>query len=115
MVVLVVLLVEVVVVVVVVVAPKMVVVVGPMLWTRMVPGSDMAPGPGSLKIEFANPSAVGGMQNTEASVVFAGIPGVMGPAGEPFSVMVRHVLLPAPLKQPTACAVWPGRRCRSAR
>jgi hypothetical protein len=37
------------------------------------------------------------MQNTEASVAFAGTPGVIGPAGTPFSVMVRQALRP---KQP---------------
>src|SRR4029453_1677284 len=37
-------------------------------------------------------------------------PGVIGPAGEPFSMMVRQVLLPAPLKQPIAFETWPGQK-----
>jgi hypothetical protein len=75
--------------------------------TRKVPGRAVAPGPGSLAVEFTSPSVVAGMQNTAASVVFAGVPNVMGPAGEPFSMMVRQVPLPVPLKQPIAFEAWP--------
>src|SRR5262245_11947814 len=62
-----------------------------------VPGRDTAPGPGRLAEEFTTPLAVAAMQKTDARVASAGTPGVIGPAGAPFSVIFRHVDLP---KQP---------------
>src|SRR5262249_51341487 len=47
------------------------------------------------------------MQNTEASVPVAGVPGLTGPAGVPLSLIVRQAVLP---KQPTCAAVWPGQK-----
>ena len=75
--------------------------------SRKVPGSDTAPGPGRLAEPSTSPLPVAAMQNTEASVTLAGVPGVMGPAGVPFSVMVRQVSLP---KQPAWSGPWPGHR-----
>src|SRR5262245_9566330 len=62
-----------------------------------VPGSDTAPGPGRLADEFTTPFWVASMQKTDARVALAGTPGVIGPAGDPFSVIFRHVDWP---KQP---------------
>src|SRR5215831_1763912 len=60
----------------------------------------MAPGPGRSAEASTSPLPVAAMQNTEASVAGAGVPVVTAPAGTPFSVMVRHAVLP---KQPTVC------------
>src|SRR5580765_3406199 len=60
-----------------------------------VPWIETAPGPGRSPTLSMVPLKVGGMQNTLASVAAAGDPPVaMGPAGEPFSVMVRAAWLP---------------------
>src|SRR5262245_6227829 len=61
------------------------------------PGSDTAPGPGRLAAPSTIPLPVFAMQNTDASVTLAGVPGVTGPAGDPVSVIARHAALP---KQP---------------
>jgi len=76
-------------------------------WTRKVPGSDTAPGPGRLAEASTVPLPVAEMQNTEASVAFAAVPGLTGPAGVPVSLIVRQAVLP---KQPTCVAVWPGQK-----
>jgi hypothetical protein len=50
------------------------------------------------------------MQNTDASVALAGVPVLMAPDAAPFSVIVRHAVLP---KQPNACPLvllWPGQK-----
>ncbi len=62
-----------------------------------VPGRDVAPGPGRLAAKFTRTLDVDGMQNTDASVTDVGVSSVIGPAGEPFSVIVAHAVLP---KQP---------------
>ncbi len=62
-----------------------------------VPGSDVAPGPGRLAAKLTRTLDVAGMQKTDASVVWAGVSSAIGPAGEPFSVIVAHAVLP---KQP---------------
>ena len=60
------------------------------------------------------------MQNTEASVTFAGVPRVIGPAVEPFSVIVRHCPFRGP-EVPKHPAVpvwplpWPGQKCPADR
>jgi len=50
---------------------------------------------------------VAGLQNTEASVAFAGTFVRTVPAGAPVSVIVRQAVLP---KQPACVAVWPGQK-----
>lgn len=47
------------------------------------------------------------MHINDASVALVGIPLESGPAGTPFSVMVRHAGLP---KQPSCDAPWPGQK-----
>src|SRR5262245_23420486 len=65
----------------------------------------MAPGPGRSSDASINPAGVPSMQNTEASVAFAGMLVLMGPAAAPFSLIVRQAGLP---KQPGFVASWPG-------
>jgi hypothetical protein len=64
----------------------------------------MAPGPGRLAEPSIAPLFVAGMQNVEASVALFGVPADKAPAATPFSVIVRHVVLP---KQPMAPVDWP--------
>src|SRR5262245_43845224 len=64
------------------------------------PGSAMAPGPGRSAEASTRPLPVAGMQNTEASVAFAGVLKKSVPPDEPVSLIVRQAALP---KQP-ACA-----------
>ena len=77
--------------------------------TESVPGNDTAPGPGRLAEASTSPLPVAETQNTEASVPFAAIPGVIGPARVPFSVMVRQ---PGCWKQPQS-ARWRSARSSS--
>src|SRR5262249_43380215 len=72
-------------------------------WTRKEPGSAMAPGRGRSATASMLPWPGDGMQNTEASVAVAAVPGLTGPAAVPFSVMVTHAPLP---KQPGL--IWLG-------
>src|SRR5262249_55104035 len=72
-------------------------------WTRKVPGSAMAPGPGRSATASMLPLPVDGMQNTEASVAVAAVPVLTGPAAMPFSVMRTQAALP---KQPGL--IWLG-------
>src|SRR5262249_11876632 len=69
------------------------------------PGGAAAPGPGTLSAASTNPGGVPPTQNTEASVVLAGMLVLMGPAVVPFSVIVRQAGLP---KQPAV--TWSGQK-----
>src|SRR5262249_42001068 len=62
----------------------------------------MAPGPGRLAEASTRPLPVAGMQNTEASVAFAGTFLRSVPPDEPVSLIVRQAPLP---KQPAV--PWP--------
>src|SRR5262249_18979945 len=62
----------------------------------------MAPGPGRLAEASTRPLPVAGMQNTEASVAFAGTFLRSVPLDEPVSLIVRQAPLP---KQPAV--PWP--------
>src|SRR5262245_50408392 len=61
------------------------------------PGSATAPGPGRSAAPFTTEFCVAGMQNTAASVAFAGTFVRTWPAAEPVSLIWRQVVLP---KQP---------------
>ena len=67
---------------------------------RNAPGRETAPGPGRSAEASTSPLPVAVMQNTDASVAADGLPLVISPAGEPFSVIVRQAVLP---KQPNMC------------
>src|SRR5262249_42037677 len=77
---------------------------GGVLGTRKGPGSATAPGPGTLNDASSNPPSAA-MQNTETSVVLAGVPVVRGPAAAPLSLIVRQAPLP---KQPAVA--WRGQK-----
>ena len=73
--------------------------------TVKVPGRETAPGPGRLADPSTAPLPVPGMQKVDPRVTGFGTPVVIRPAGTPFSLIVRHALLP---KQPAALTPWPG-------
>src|SRR5262245_8625654 len=76
------------------------------------PGSATAPGPGRSAAPFTTALLVAGMQNVAASVAFAGTFVRTCPAGEPFSLIVRQLVLP---KQPAwVPASWPVQNRPSA-
>src|SRR5262245_3559887 len=86
------------VVVVVVSSVVLVVVVTTTSVSRNWPGSDTAPGPGRLAEVSIRKLPVAAMQKVEASVTFVGTSAITGPAGTPFSVILRQSFVP---KQPT--------------
>jgi hypothetical protein len=79
---------------VVVVLPGVVVVVEPVRLATTVPRRATALGPGRLNSPSIMETPVALMQETEASVALAGMPDVMGPAGEPISSNARQPEIP---------------------